>query len=230
MKRTALLAMLALPPATPVQAITNDVSTVISDIRTEAGLIYGSLSTVYGNIAIESDSTIRRAKTVNGDITIGRGSHTGNVETVNGSIEVSRKAQVQGRVQSDNGHIRLAGGSRVRDNVSTVVGSIDLAGAELDGELETVAGDVTVRAGSHIKGGIKVRRPQGKVNLRRPPRIVIDGDAVIEGPLVFEHEVSLYVHRTAKIGAVTGAVAKPFDTTLGDRGESDSAQALKRAP
>ena len=31
---------------------------------------------------------------------------------------------------------------------------------------------------------------------------------MVDGPLVFEREVELYVHNTAKIGAVTGATAR----------------------
>ena len=34
--------------------------------------------------------------------------------------------------------------------------------------------------------------------------------AVVEGELVFEREVTLYVHQTARIGKVTGATAIPF--------------------
>ena len=47
---------------------------------------------------------------------------------------------------------------------------------------------------------------------RRDPRIIIGPNAVVEGPLVFERPVTLYVHTSARIGAVTGATAKPFST------------------
>jgi hypothetical protein len=40
---------------------------------------------------------------------------------------------------------------------------------------------------------------------RRTPKIVVGPDAVVEGDLVFEQEVKLYVHETARIGKVTGA-------------------------
>lgn len=43
---------------------------------------------------------------------------------------------------------------------------------------------------------------------------MIGPDAVVDGPLEFEREVSLYVHRTAKIGAVTGATARSFDSDV----------------
>jgi hypothetical protein len=46
---------------------------------------------------------------------------------------------------------------------------------------------------------------------KRKPRIVIGPNAVVEGPLVFKREVNLYVHRTARIGQVTGATAVRYD-------------------
>ena len=46
---------------------------------------------------------------------------------------------------------------------------------------------------------------------KKPPRIIIGPNAVVEGPLVFERPVVLYVHKTAKIGPVTGATAQSFD-------------------
>jgi hypothetical protein len=40
---------------------------------------------------------------------------------------------------------------------------------------------------------------------------VIGPGAVVEGPLVFEREVKLYVHASARTGAITGATAIRFD-------------------
>jgi hypothetical protein len=53
---------------------------------------------------------------------------------------------------------------------------------------------------------------------RKPPRIVIGPNAQVDGALVFEREVKLYVHRTAKIGAVSGTTAVRYD---GDRAPGD---------
>ena len=64
-----------------------------------------------------------------------------------------------------------------------------------------------------MKGGIKVTKPQGfRLNVKRDPRIIIGPNAIVEGPLVFERPVTLYVHTSAKIGPVTGATAKSFST------------------
>ena len=49
-------------------------------------------------------------------------------------------------------------------------------------------------------------------NSKRKPRIIIGPNAVVDGELVLEREVTLYVHKTARIGAVTGATAQSFDT------------------
>jgi hypothetical protein len=85
-----------------------------------------------------------------------------------------------------------------------------------------VNGDVTVGVGSHVRGGLTVHKPTSNwtpvsVN-RRKLRVVIGPNAVVEGPLVFEREVNLYVHATARVGTVKGATAVRYD---GDRAPQD---------
>ena len=47
--------------------------------------------------------------------------------------------------------------------------------------------------------------------------MVISPGAVVAGPLRFEREVDLYVHRSARIGPVTGAEPVIFDTDTAPR-------------
>src|SRR5690606_14183412 len=70
---------------------------------------------------------------------------------------------------------------------------------------------------SHVKGGIQVEKPNRHgfslhMGKQRPRKIVVDPDAVVEGALVFEREVTLYVHDSARIGTVTGATVVRFST------------------
>jgi hypothetical protein len=66
-----------------------------------------------------------------------------------------------------------------------------------------------VGVGSHVHGGIRVQKPNRNWSIRigkqRPPRVIIGPNAVVDGPLVFEREVTLYVHQSARTGAITGA-------------------------
>jgi hypothetical protein len=60
-----------------------------------------------------------------------------------------------------------------------------------------------------------VEKPHGfslHLSKQRPPRIVIGPNAVVDGTLVFEREVTLYVHGSARIGKVTGATAQAYST------------------
>ena len=70
--------------------------------------------------------------------------------------------------------------------------------------------------GSRVGGGIRVDKPTGNWNLQigkqKIPRVVIGPNAVVDGPLVFEREVKLYVHGSARTGKITGATAIRFDT------------------
>ncbi|MCL1530748.1 hypothetical protein M3O57_10195 [Xanthomonas nasturtii] len=173
------------------------ISKVNGRISAEAGKTYGSLDTVNGSIEIGAGAQTNTVETVNGGIRIGDNARTGGLETVNGSILAERGSQISGGME-------------------TVNGSIGLVGTELGKGIETVNGDITVGVDSHVRGGIEVTKPNFGFSFQpsRKPRVVIGPDAVVDGPLRFEREVNLYVHRSAKIGAVSGATARSFDSDV----------------
>ena len=108
-------------------------------------------------------------------------------------------------------------GSRsIVPSVTLVNGAITVGTDSSTGTLETVNGDITVGIGSHVRGGIIVEKPDNtwfpfSFGKRDPQRIVIAQDARVDGALVFEREVKLYVHSTAEIGPVTGATAVRYE-------------------
>ena len=209
--RTALLLTLAL--ATTPALAQQDVSKVNGSVSADAGQAYGDLETVNGSVSIAAGATVEDASTVNGSITVGDKAQAASLETVNGAIRIGKDEQVRKDVETVNGSIFTDRGTTIGGNVDTVNGAIGLVGTQLAGGIETVNGDITVGIGSHVKGGIKVEKPRGwSMKPRRDPRIIIGPNAVVEGPLVFERPVTLYVHTSARIGAVTGATAKPFST------------------
>ena len=209
--RTALLLTLAL--ATTPALAQQDVSKVNGSVSADAGQAYGDLETANGSVSIAAGATVEDASTVNGSITVGDKAQAASLETVNGAIRIGKDVQVRKDVETVNGSIFTDRGTTIGGNVDTVNGAIGLVGTQLAGGIETVNGDITVGIGSHVKGGIKVEKPRGwSMKPRRDPRIIIGPNAVVEGPLVFERPVTLYVHTSARIGAVTGATAKPFST------------------
>ena len=129
------------------------------------------------------------------------------------------RVTVNGSLETVNGAIFVDRGGKVKSGVETVNGSIGLVAAQLGGDIETVNGDITVGIDSVVKGGIKVNRPSFGISLTAPrkPRIVIGPNAVVEGPLVFEREVVLLVHDSARIGPVTGATPQRFDSETAPR-------------
>jgi DUF4097 and DUF4098 domain-containing protein YvlB len=217
MIRTRLALCLLLAAAAPAFANDGDIDKVNGSISIDATQKAGDLDTVNGSIRIGAGATTGDASTVNGSIHLGASAHTGALETVNGGIRASTGLVVDGGVETVNGGIFLDRGSRVAKGVSTVNGAIGLVGTELGGGIDTVNGDITVGIDSHVKGGIKVEKPNDNFlglhfGKRTPPRIIIGPNAVVDGPLVFEREVKLYVHATAKTGPITGATAVRFDT------------------
>ncbi|MCL1635925.1 hypothetical protein M2650_14970 [Luteimonas sp. SX5] len=211
----ALAAALGIAGAGPAAA-QEDVNKVNGSITANAGQAYGDLETVNGSIRIEAGARVESAQTVNGSIKVAERAQTRDLGTVNGGIRAEHGIQVDGHIETVNGEIFVDRGGRVTGGISTVNGSIGLVDTDLGKDIETVNGDITVGVGSHVRGGIKVEKPTSSwmpisFGKRRPPRIIIGPDAVVDGSLVFEREVKLYVHKTAKIGPVTGATAVPYE-------------------
>lgn len=216
----ALLLSLCVPLAF---AQGRDIDKVNGSITADAGQAYGDLSTVNGSIRIEDGARTGDAETVNGSIRIGDNARTGGLETVNGSIRAESTLQADGDIETVNGSVFVGRGSKL-GGVSTVNGAIGLVDSDLSGGIETVSGDITVGAGSHVRGGIKVEKPTSnwmpiQMGDRKPPRVVIGPNAVVDGPLVFEREVALYVHQTARTGRITGATAVRYSGDRAPAGE-----------
>jgi DUF4097 and DUF4098 domain-containing protein YvlB len=209
-----ILALAAILPLAS-SAQDNSIDKVNGSIDAEAGQTYGSLETVNGSIRIGDGARTGTAETVNGSIKAGNDIRSRGLTTVNGSIHLGTRALVDGDIETVNGGIFVDHGGRVAKDVTTVNGAIGLVGTDLAGGIDTVNGDITVGIGSHVHGGIKVEKPGTSwmpihIGKHTPPRIIIGPNAIVDGPLVFEREVKLYVHSSARIGSVTGATAVRF--------------------
>jgi len=212
----ALLALSGVVSAHDHDGPGRDIDKVNGSITASAGEAYGDLSTVNGGIDLERGARAGKVETVNGGIEAADDVGARSVSTVNGAIRFGKQARIDGDVETVNGGIFIDRGGNVRDDVSTVNGAIGLVDTDLGGGIETVNGDITVGVGSHVKGGIHVEKPSGNMGMQRGrqriPRIVIGPNAVVDGALVFERDVVLYVHDTARIGSVRGATPKSYNT------------------
>lgn len=200
--------------ALPVQA-QQGIERISGDITAEAGQAYGDLETVSGDVEIGDNARIEDASTVSGDIDAGDGVTAESLSSVSGDVEVGRNARVSGDLESVSGDVFVDRGSQVGGDIETVSGSIGIVETEVAGGIETVSGDVTVGDGSRVRGSLRVEKPDNGLGISfggRKPRIVVGPGAVVEGPMVFEREVTLYVHDTARTGKITGATAIRFST------------------
>ncbi|MGN6512564.1 MAG: hypothetical protein ACTHKZ_03200 [Lysobacteraceae bacterium] len=204
---------LALPLAHAADGHARDVEKVTGSITASAGQAWGDLTTVNGSIHVEDGTTVGDAETVNGSIQVGDKARTGDLETVNGGIRLGRDVQA-GDLTTVNGSVFADHGSRLARDIETVNGSIGLVHTDLAGGIRTVNGDITVGVNSHVHGGIHVDKQQHGWNIQfgkqRPPRVIVGPGATVDGPLVFQREVVLYVHDSARIGPVTGAKVLHF--------------------
>ena len=220
-------------------ASTGGINSVSGDIELGAGARVGSLNTVSGDIDLASKATAGAVVTVSGDIHAGDDVQMGDVQTVSGDIRFGMRARsgsaqtVSGdvrfgeggqlaRAETVSGDVFIARGGRVARGVQTVSGAIGLVASDVGGDVLTYTGNVTVGIGSHVRGGLTVRKPNQNngirvLNLRikpNPPRIVIGPNARVDGALRFEHQVKLYVHASARTGPISGASPIRFDTPV----------------
>lgn len=211
MKRALLTLVLV---ATSPLALAEDIDKVNGSIRVEAGQDVDDVETVNGSIRLEDGVKVQNISTVNGGVTLGRRAEARSVENVNGSITLNEGAKVTRDVDSVNAGITLEKGADVGGKVDNVNGRIELNEAHVGGGISTVAGDIEIGANSRVENGIRVEKPHGDWGMhfgkKKVPRIVIGPNAVVQGSLVFEREVELYVSDRATIGPVQGATAVKF--------------------
>lgn len=194
-------------------ASAGDIHKLNGDIHVRAGQSVDAVKTVNGDIDVGEKATVTTVKSVNGDITLARQAHAETLKVVNGDVTLENDARVDDAVSTVNGDIHLESGADVHGHITNVRGDIRLDKARVGGGLETVLSDITVGAGSVVDGGIRVKKSrsdQSDFDDEHIPRIVIGPHAVVNGTLVFEREVKLYVSDSAKIGKVSGAHAQTF--------------------
>jgi len=173
-------------------------------------VVTGNIKTVNGSIRVDEGATIEKASTVNGGVRIADKVKSESLATVNGTIKVGANASVDGEISAVNGRITIADGGSVADDVSNVNGQMEFEHAEIGGNVETVNGDIDLKNGSVIKGDLVVEENSGwgwGKSKSRKPRIVIGPGSKVEGKLVLEREVELYISDTAEVGGVEGKMS-----------------------
>lgn len=219
--RHALLALALVLAGSGAQAREEsgkDISHVNGGISAEAGKHYGELDTVNGGISVHQGAVAGSVETVNGGITLDDDAQVSSVSTVNGGIDAGKRVKVAHGAQTVNGGIHFGAGSSIGGDLTTVNGGIGVKQTVVGGGIETVTGDITLEDKSLVHGGIRIQKPHGvSWGKQRVPRVVIGPGSVVEGELRFEREVELFVHPSARIGAVTGAKAQPYTDKLPPR-------------
>lgn len=172
----------------------------------ENAVVTGGLQTVNGSIRVDDGAEIENAKTVNGRLRMGEGVRAGSLATVNGSVMISEKASIKGDITAVNGSITLEPGASVAGTVGNVNGTIELTGTEVGGDVKTVTGDVRVYD-SVLKSDLVVEKPSfWRRATSRKPRIVIGPGSRVEGAIVVEYEVDIFISDSAEVDHVKGVM------------------------
>ena len=182
-------------------------TTVNGSIRVgENAVVTGRLGTVNGSIRIDDGAEIEDAETVNGRLQLGEGVRASTLSTVNGAVTLGKGTTVSGDIEAVNGAITVEKEASVAGAVGNVNGRIELTGTEIGGNVSTVTGDVQIQQ-SVLRSDLVIEKPSfwSRVSNRKP-RVVIGPGSRIEGALVIEYEVELFVSDSAEIGEVRGVM------------------------
>ena len=176
----------------------------------DRAVVTGAVSTVNGKVRIGDDARVEDASTVNGGLKMGDNATARSLETVNGSISVGEGGSITGEVTAVNGKISLEQGTVVATNVGNVNGDIQIEGAEVGGNITTTNGDVRLEDGAVVKGDILIEKPSfwsfGD-SKNDEPKIIIGPGSVVEGKIIVEREVELFISETAQVGGVEGEMS-----------------------
>jgi predicted acyltransferase (DUF342 family) len=173
----------------------------------EGAVVTGSLRTVNGKVRVGDNARIEEAGTVNGGLTVGENVTADALETVNGSISVGQGSEIGGEIGAVNGRITLEKGAVAAANVGNVNGSIMVKGGEVGGDIKTVNGNVNLSDESTVRGDIVFEKPNSWWSSDREskkPEVVIGPGSVVEGTIMLEREVMLYISESAEVGGVEG--------------------------
>jgi cytoskeletal protein CcmA (bactofilin family) len=186
-----------------------NLSTVNGEVKASAGETYGSLSTVNGSVHVGNGVTADSAKTVNGEIEVENNAKVGELRTVNGSVEIGEDVVIARTATTVNGEIEIGKRSRVGSDVTTVNGEVEIRGGEVGGKVITTKGDIELTDGARVQGGIHVKKNMGTdwgwgKDKDHPSKVRICSTCAVEGDLVFDRPVELYVEDGARIGKVIG--------------------------
>ncbi len=186
-------------------------STVNGSVSVGKGaVVTGTLKTVNGKIRVDENSRIKDAVTVNGSLSIADNVQAQSLTTVNGSVSVGEKSAIGGEISAVNGRITLEPGVAVAADVGNVNGDIEFEGSIVGGNVKTVSGNVDLHDGAVIKGDLIIEKPSmwgwsGKKS--RVPEITIGPGSRVEGKIVLEREVKLYISDSAEVGGVEGEMS-----------------------
>lgn len=177
-------------------------------------MLKGDISSVNGMVDLDAAAEAGNVKSVNGSIRLAEGARAGTLDSVNGSVRMLPGAKASG-IRLVNGNLDAGDAARVEGDVLLVNGSTELFGAVVNGDVETWSGNILITDSSSVAGSIRVKKPKGAFNASDKPRVIIGPDAIVEGGLVAEREIELYVHESATIGPVEGAEIKTFTGSVG---------------
>ncbi|WP_100641852.1 hypothetical protein [Alteromonas facilis] len=168
-----------------------EVSSVFGDVSVGEGKYVSHVSSVNGDVTLEDRVTVDHLSSVNGDIDIGEHVTADGVDVVNGDIEIGEHFTNQNGVNSVNGDIDIAEHANINGLVKTVNGDIEIKSGNIDNDIVTTNGDISLLHGSHVTGNIVYEQNSKNYWGSDEPKLVIDAKSRVDGEIILHRPVKL---------------------------------------
>lgn len=176
---------------------------VNKSIQIEDGeTVRNDLSSVNGNITIgDNCKVLGDCNSVNGAAEMGEDSQVDGISTVNGSISVGKNSVVHEDLESVNGSITCEAGVKVRGEINSINGSIELFNTEVENNITTMNGSISLNDQTLVMGNIEVE-VKGKILSGNPKvKIHIRDHSVVEGDIIGDEDaiVEVYLEKGSEV-------------------------------
>ena len=170
----------------------SSVSSVFGEASVSAGKSVGDVSSVNGGVELKDDVSAKQVDSVNGDVDIGNRVSVHSIDVVNGDIDIGEFFKAESNIESVNGDISIHKNGSISGSVITVNGDIDLKQTQINHDVQTTNGSLTLTAGTVVMGNVVYERANQRYWSRdNLPTLRIDKGSTVNGSIILYRPVNL---------------------------------------
>ncbi len=168
-----------------------------------------TIDSTSGNVHVMQSAIVNGAiDTTSGDVRLMAGARSNGIDTSSGNVELAANVSVNGTIDTSSGYV-VGTAAQIMGSIDTSSGDISLTASRVNGSVLTNSGRVHVVMRSVIGGNLKLRKNNCDWSWfssckTQETTVIIGANSAINGALIAERPVRLYVHPSARVGRIIG--------------------------